>query len=124
MEDGRGSSGIDSGKSIGLAEGILLPAEPVESNRSRPNRKNMNTSIARRSKTQLTAYQTYIMPVSVYGRISNILYNDKKMIFFLVLFWMAPFPCDLKALQVEIKANACMVIMCACVCVHACACMG
>ena len=37
MEDGRGSSGIGSGKSIGLAEGILLPAEAVESNRSRPN---------------------------------------------------------------------------------------
>ena len=36
MEDGRGSSGIGSGKSIGLAEGILLPTEPVESNRSRP----------------------------------------------------------------------------------------
>ena len=36
MEDGRGSSGIGSGKSIGLAEGILLPAEAVESNRSRP----------------------------------------------------------------------------------------
>ena len=35
-EDGRGSSGIGSGKSIGLAEGILLPAEAVESNRSRP----------------------------------------------------------------------------------------
>ena len=31
-----GSSGIGSGKSIGLAEGILLPAEAVESNRSRP----------------------------------------------------------------------------------------
>ena len=37
MEDGRGYSGIDSGKSIGLAEGIRLPAEAVESNRSRPN---------------------------------------------------------------------------------------
>ena len=37
MEDGRGSSGIGSDKSIGLAEGILLPAEAVESNRSRPN---------------------------------------------------------------------------------------
>ena len=36
MEDGRGYSGIDSGKSIGLAEGIRLPAEAVESNRSRP----------------------------------------------------------------------------------------
>ena len=36
MEDGRGSSEIGSGKSIGLAEGILLPAEAVESNRSRP----------------------------------------------------------------------------------------
>ena len=36
MEDGRGSSGIGPGKSIGLAEGILLPAEAVESNRSRP----------------------------------------------------------------------------------------
>ena len=34
-KDGRGSSGI--GKSIGLAEGILLPAEAVDSNRSRPN---------------------------------------------------------------------------------------
>ena len=38
MEDGRGSSGIGSGKSIGLAEGILLPAEAVESNRSRPKK--------------------------------------------------------------------------------------
>ena len=37
MEDGRGSSGIGSGKSIGMAEGILLPAEAVESNRSRPS---------------------------------------------------------------------------------------
>ena len=36
MEDSRGSSGIGSGKSIGLADGILLPAEAVESNRSRP----------------------------------------------------------------------------------------
>ena len=36
MEDSRGSSGIGPGKSIGLAEGILLPAEAVESNRSRP----------------------------------------------------------------------------------------
>ena len=36
MEDGSGSSGIGPGKSIGLAEGILLPAEAVESNRSRP----------------------------------------------------------------------------------------
>ena len=36
MEDGRGSSGIGSGKSTGMAEGILLPAEAVESNRSRP----------------------------------------------------------------------------------------
>ena len=36
MEDGRGYSGIDSGKSIGLAEGIRLPPEAVESNRSRP----------------------------------------------------------------------------------------
>ena len=36
MEDGRGSSGIGSDKSIGLAEGIRLPAEAVESNRSRP----------------------------------------------------------------------------------------
>ena len=35
MEDGRGSSGIARGKSIGLAEGILLPAEVVDSNRSR-----------------------------------------------------------------------------------------
>ena len=35
-EDGRGSSGIGRGKSIGLAEGILLPAEAVDSNRSRP----------------------------------------------------------------------------------------
>ena len=36
MEDGRGSSGIGSSKSIGLAEGILLPTEAVESNRPRP----------------------------------------------------------------------------------------
>ena len=36
MEDGRGSSGIGSGKSIGMADDILLPAEAVESNRSRP----------------------------------------------------------------------------------------
>ena len=36
MEDGRGSSGIGSDKSIGLVEGILLPAEAEESNRSRP----------------------------------------------------------------------------------------
>ena len=39
MEDGRGYSGIDSGKSIGLAEGIRLPAEAVESIRSRPRLK-------------------------------------------------------------------------------------
>ena len=45
MEDGRGSSGIDSGKSIGLAEGILLPAEPVESNRSRPNTNTSNSKL-------------------------------------------------------------------------------
>ena len=50
MEDGRGSSGIGSGKSIGLAEGILLPAEAVESNRSRPramvkNRVNVGVKI-------------------------------------------------------------------------------
>ena len=32
----RGYSGIGRGKSIGLAEGILLPAEAVDSNRSRP----------------------------------------------------------------------------------------
>ena len=30
------SSGIGRGKSIGVAEGILLPAEAVYSNRSRP----------------------------------------------------------------------------------------
>ena len=41
MEDGRGSSGIGSGKSIGLAEGVLLPAEAVESNRSRPRSGNV-----------------------------------------------------------------------------------
>ena len=35
-EDGRGSSGIGGGKSIGPTEGILLPAEAVDSNRSRP----------------------------------------------------------------------------------------
>ena len=35
-EDGRGSSGIGRGTSIGLAEGIRLPAEAVDSNRSRP----------------------------------------------------------------------------------------
>ena len=35
-EDGRGSSGIVRGKSIGLAEGILLSTEAVDSNRSRP----------------------------------------------------------------------------------------
>ena len=35
-EDGRGPSGISRGKSIGLTEGILLPAEAVDSNRSRP----------------------------------------------------------------------------------------
>ena len=35
-EDGRGSSGIGRGKSIGLTEGILLPAEAVDSNRLRP----------------------------------------------------------------------------------------
>ena len=33
-EDGRGSSGIDTGKSIGLSGGILLPTEAVDSNRS------------------------------------------------------------------------------------------
>ncbi len=37
VEDGRGSSVIGRGTSIGLAEGILLPAEAVDSNRSRPN---------------------------------------------------------------------------------------
>ena len=36
-EDGRGSSGIGKGKSIGLTEGILLPAEEVDSNQSCPN---------------------------------------------------------------------------------------
>ena len=35
VEDAR-ASGIGRGKSIGLAEGILLPAEAVDSNRSRP----------------------------------------------------------------------------------------
>ena len=35
-EDGRGSSGLGRGKSIGLTEGILLPAEAVDSNRSHP----------------------------------------------------------------------------------------
>ena len=35
-EDSRGSSGIGTGKSIGLAEGILLPVEAIDSNRSRP----------------------------------------------------------------------------------------
>ena len=35
-EDGRGSSGIGRGKSIEMTEGILLPAEAVDSNRSRP----------------------------------------------------------------------------------------
>ena len=35
-EDGRGSSGIGRGKSIGLTESIILPAEAVDSNRSRP----------------------------------------------------------------------------------------
>ena len=34
-EDSRGSSGIGRGKSIGLTEGSLLPAEAVDSNRSR-----------------------------------------------------------------------------------------
>ena len=34
--DGRGSSGKGRSKSIGLAEGILLPAEAVDSNRSHP----------------------------------------------------------------------------------------
>ena len=36
-EDGKGSYGIGTGKSIALAEGILLPAEEVDLNRSRPN---------------------------------------------------------------------------------------
>ena len=40
VEDGRGSSGIGRGKSIGIAEGILLPAEAVDSNRSRPKLTN------------------------------------------------------------------------------------
>ena len=35
-EDSRGSSGIGTGKSIGLAKGILLPAEAVDPNRTRP----------------------------------------------------------------------------------------
>ena len=35
-EDGRESSGIGRGKSIGLTEGVLLPAEALDSNRSRP----------------------------------------------------------------------------------------
>ena len=34
-EDCRGPSGIGRGKSIGLTEGILLPEEAVDSNRSR-----------------------------------------------------------------------------------------
>ena len=36
VEDGRGSSGIGRCKSIGLTEDILLQAEAVDSNRSRP----------------------------------------------------------------------------------------
>ena len=41
-EDGRGPSGIDRGKSIGITEGILLPAEAVDSNRSRPKVLHIN----------------------------------------------------------------------------------
>ncbi len=37
-EYGRGSSGIGTGESIGLIGVILLPAEAVESNQSRPRR--------------------------------------------------------------------------------------
>ena len=42
-EDGRGHSGIGRGKSIGLAEGILLPAEAVDSSRSRPKLCNLHS---------------------------------------------------------------------------------
>ena len=45
-EDGRGSSGIGRGKSIGLTEGILLPAEVVDSNRSRPQNRSKVSKIA------------------------------------------------------------------------------
>ena len=62
-EHGRGSSGIGRGKSIRLAEGIILPAEAVELNRSRPclkapNRKFFETfhgtEIAQGAHTQHT----------------------------------------------------------------------
>ena len=46
-KDGRGSSGIGRGKSIGLAGVILLPAEAVDSNRSRPNQKLLSGLFSR-----------------------------------------------------------------------------
>ena len=42
-EDGRRSSGIGRGKSIGLTDGILLPAEAVYSSRSRLKLRNNQT---------------------------------------------------------------------------------
>ena len=48
MEDGRGSSGIGSGKSIGLVEGILFSAEAVESNRSRPKNDGIHDRLHRK----------------------------------------------------------------------------
>ena len=67
MEDGRGSSGIGSGKSIGLAEGILLPAETVESNRSRPKllEAGVHTSLSIPVKLPLlTIYLRILLPVN------------------------------------------------------------
>ena len=58
--DGRGSSGIGRGKSIGLTEGILLPAEAVDSNRSHPW--CLNTCVSVRLASLISGYwQHYVI---------------------------------------------------------------
>ena len=64
MEDGRGYSGIGSGKSIGLAEGILLPAEAVESNRSRPKSINFNADNISDQNQSVTALEKALTGVT------------------------------------------------------------
>ena len=73
MEDGRGSSGIGSDKSIGLAEGILLPAEAVESNRSRPK------SIAYYHIAELSAYASLINTYVGFERCVNCFIENAKI---------------------------------------------
>ena len=65
MEDGRGSSGIGRGKSIGLAEGILLPTESVDSNRSRPHEEHLLPLVAFIISTQfdnLVIPEDFVVP--------------------------------------------------------------